>query len=482
MSSHREAPEISKDPSADNTDVYAFVTPGKPDTVTIVANYIPFQLPYGGPNFFEFDDDVVYGINISNEGDAQVDRRFEFRFTTRNRNPSFLYNTGVITTIDDPDWNRPQTYSITQIESTVRRNGGRVLRGTPRSQVVARNQPVPPVNVGVRSTPNYDALAQQAVVNKPGGMLQKVFCGQRGDAFFVDLGSIFDLGALRPFNQFHLIKLATEKGVNGLQGLNVHSIVIQVKISDLTRNGRAASDVLAPESVIGVWADATRSRSTVRQAGNGSTSRHQGGQVQVSRLGNPLFNEVITPITEKDSWNTTPPSGDRRFAKYVNKPELGGLLPVLYPGVFPNLAAFNAGGRPRADLHAILLTGIPAGVVSPNFQNYTGPIEADMLRLNMAVPPAKNPSKYGILGNDLAGFPNGRRLTDDIVAIELRAVAGATIPLVYPDYVPDANASKLTDGTSNTNLALKAEFPFLAIPAGGYQSRPGKASDTPVAP
>lgn len=482
MSSHREAPEISKDPSADNTDVYAFVTPGAPDTVTIVANYIPFQLPYGGPNFFEFDDDVVYGINISNAGDAQVDRRFEFRFTTRNRQASFLYNTGVITTIDDPDWNRPQTYSITQIESTIRTNGGRVLRGTPRSRIIASNQPVPPVNVGVRSTPNYDALAQQAVVNKPGGMLQKVFCGQRGDAFFVDLGSIFDLGALRPFNQYHLIKLATEAGVNGLQGLNVHSIVIQVKISDLTRNGRAATDVLAPESVIGVWADATRSRSTTRQAGNGSTSRNLGQQVQVSRLGNPLFNEVIVPITEKDYWNTTPPSGDRRFAKYVNTPELGGLLPVLYPGVFPNLAAFNKSGRPRADLNAILLTGIPVDVVSPNFQNYTGPTEADMLRLNMAVPPAANPSPYGILGNDLAGFPNGRRLNDDVVAIELRAVAGATIPLVYKDYVPDANASALTDGTSDTNLPLKNEFPFLAIPAGGYQSRPGTPSDTPAAP
>lgn len=482
MSSHREAPEISKDPSADNTDVYAFVTPNAPDTVTIVANFIPFQLPYGGPNFFEFDDDVVYGINISNAGDAQVDKRFEFRFTTRNRRASFLYNTGVITTIDDPDWNRPQTYSITQVESQVRTTGGRIYRGQPRSRVVARNQPVPPVNVGVRSTPNYDALAQQAVVNKPGGMVQKVFCGQRGDAFFVDLGSIFDLGALRPFNRFHLLKLATEDGVNGLQGLNVHSIVIQVKIADLTRNGRAATNVLAPESVIGVWADATRSRATIRHIGNDYANRNLGDQVQVSRLGNPLFNEVITPITEKDAWNATAPSGDRRYAKYVNTPELGGLLPALYPGVFPNLAEFNKSRRPRADLHAILLTGIPAGVVSPGFQNYTGPTEADMLRLNMAVPPAAKPSPYGILGGDLAGFPNGRRLTDDVVAIELRAVAGATIPLVYPDYVPDENAANLKDGTSNTNLALKDKFPYLAIPAGGYQSKPGTPSNTPAAP
>ena len=148
--------------------------------------------------------------------------------------------------------------------------------------------------------------------------------------------------------------------------------------------------------------------------------------VQVSRLGNPLFNEVIVPMAEKDLWNALPPSADSKFAKYVEHPELARLLPVLYPGVFPHLAGLKAA---RADLVAILLTGIPSGII-PGFQNYTGKVQADMLRLNMAIPPATKPNIYGILGGDLAGFPNGRRVQDDVVAIELRAIAGVTYPLV----------------------------------------------------
>ena len=458
MSSHREAPEISKDPSADNTDTYAFVTPGAPDTVTIVANYIPFQLPYGGPNFFEFADDVVYGINISNQDDAQVDIRLEFRFTTTVKAPSFLYNTGQIKNISDPTFNRPQTYSITRVLRERRTDRY-------RRAVIKTGLAVPPCNVGTRSIPDYPRLTQQAVYSAPG--MRKVFAGQRSDPFFADLGSIFDLGGLRPFNPAHLLPLPSAQGVNGLQGLNVHSIVVQIAISDLTRDRKRPTDPMAPATVIGVWADATRARSTTY--GDRGVKTSLGAQVQVSRLGNPLFNEVVVPQTEKDYWNSVPPSQDAQFAKYVARPELAALLPVLYPGVFPRLAAYD---KDRADLDAILLTGIPAGVV-PGFQNYTGPTKADMLRLNVAVPPSAEPNPIGLVAGDPAGFPNGRRLIDDIVAIELKAIAGATIPLVDPSYVPDETAAQLRDGTTNTNLPLTATFPYLADPAGGYQSKPG---------
>jgi hypothetical protein len=191
--------------------------------------------------------------------------------------------------------------------------------------------------------------------------------------------------------------------------------------------------------------------------------------VQVSRLGNPLFNEVITPMAEKDRWNAVAPRDDAQFAKYVAHPELARLLPVLYPGVFPHLAGYT---KERVDLLAILLTGIPAGVV-PGFQNFTGSRQADLLRLNVAVPPSATPNPIGLVAGDAAGFPNGRRLEDDVVAIELRAVAGATIPLVDPTFKPDAAAGLLRDGTTNTNLPLLKHFPYMPNPAGGFQSSPG---------
>jgi len=189
----------------------------------------------------------------------------------------------------------------------------------------------------------------------------------------------------------------------------------------------------------------------------------------VSRLGNPLFNEVVVPMGDKDRWNKTSPVNDSQFAKYVLKPELAGLLPVLYPGVFPNLAAYT---KPRADLAAILLTGIPGGIV-PGFQNYTGSTQADFLRLNMAIKPSASPNPLGLIGGDAAGFPNGRRVFDDIVSVELRAIAGATIPLVDPSFTPDGAASVIKDGTSNTNAPYLNKFPYLGTPASGYSTKPG---------
>ena len=453
MSSHREAPETSKDPVADNTDVYAFVSPTRPDTVTLIANFIPFQKPDGGPNFYEFGEDVLYEIHVTHSQSLKSDVTYQFRFRTEIRNKnSFLYNTGPISNIDDPTWNRPQYYSVTRVHDGRRR-------------VLARNLLCPPCNVGPRSTPRYDLLSDQAV-HEIGR--RRVFAGQRADAFHVDLGSVFDLGGLRPFNEAHLIPLPNMDGVNSLQGFNVHTIAIQVPIAEVTRQQNRPKDPMSRNAVIGVWASASRQKSRMHDSSRGSYD-NRGPWEQVSRLANPLVNEVLIPMSLKDAWNSREPRNDRRFQEYVERPELAKLLPALYPGVFPNLAAYR---KPRADLAAILHTGIPEGVV-PGFQNYTGPRPADLLRLNVAIPPSASPNNLGIVGGDLAGFPNGRRVDDDVTTIELRAIAGATIPLVDPSFTPDAAASGVTDGTENTNAPTTREFPNLGLPGGGYQTQPG---------
>jgi len=450
VSSHREAPQIAKDPVADNTDTYAFVSPDRPDTVTLITNYIPLEGPAGGPNFYEFGDDVRYDIHVDNDGDADPDVTYRFQFTTRLRNPdTFLYNTGPIASLDSPNWNRRQLYSVTRVTE----------RG---ETVIAQGLASPPCNVGPRSTPGYAALAATAVHHLPSG--ETVFAGQRDEGFFVDLGSIFDLGDLRPFQNLHLIPTPAAPGVDATKGLNVHTIAIQVPKTHLTRDGSKPTGVADARSVIGVWGAASRRKVRIRQDEDDDVV--SGPWVQVSRLGNPLFNEVIVPMGQKDLWNSLPPKGDARFARFVQQPELARLLPVLYPGVFPHLAGLTAA---RADLVAILLTGLPAGIV-PGFQNFTGSTQADMLRLNMAVPPASHPSIFGILGGDLAGFPNGRRVQDDVVAIELRAIAGVTYPLVNGAFTPDAAAGLVTDGLTPASnpVAFLGSFPYLGVPNDGF--------------
>jgi len=449
VSSHREAPEISKDPVADNTDVYAFRSPDRPDTVTIVANYLPGQAPAGGPNFYEFGDDVLYSIFVDNDGDARPDITYEFRFRTEVRNPeTFLYNTGPIASLDAETWNRRQLYSVTRVD----RHGRTVLGDGLVS---------PPCNIGPRSTPDYASLAGAAVHELGSG--ETVFAGQRNDPFFVDLGAIFDLADLRPFQNLHLIPSAATPSVDTLATLNVHSIAIQVPISKLTRDGSTPTDVMSPKSVLGVWAAAARRK--VRLT-DGPLQAGAGPWVQVSRLGNPLFNEVIVPMGDKDEWNAVDPIDDDDFAKYVRRPELAKLLPVLYPGVFPNLAGLDAD---RADLVAILLTGIPGGIVG-GFQNFTGPKLADMLRLNLAIPPASSPSPLGLLGGDVAGFPNGRRVFDDAVTIELRALAGATYPLVNPSYTPDAAVSVVSENLVPAAGRYLPAFPYAGLPHDGFST------------
>ena len=459
MSSHREAPEITKDPVADSTDVYAFVSPDKPGSVTLIANYIPLEGPAGGPNFYEFGDDVLYEIHIDNNGDGWPDITYQFRFQTVLRNPgTFLYNTGPILSLDSPNWNSRQFYTVTSV-----RNGS--------YQVLGTGLACPPCNIGPLSTPDYAGLAAEAVHDLGRGI--KVFAGQRAEGFYVDLGAIFDLGDLRPFENLHnqygmSVFSGPAPGVNATNKFNVHSIAIQVPIRELVQRG--ASGESDPKSVIGVWTTASRQSASAFDELTGKTVS-TGPFRQVSRLGNPLINEVIIALGDKDRWNVLPPSGDKQFAHYYANPGLAAALPSLYPGVFPNLAALVKSGKARADLEAILLTGIPSGII-PGFQNNTGSVLSDMLRLNTAIPPSSNPNILGLLGGDLAGFPNGRRVFDDIVTVELRAVAGVTYPLVDSTFTPDAAASKVTDGLTpdSVKAPFLDSFPYLGVPYSGFKS------------
>jgi hypothetical protein len=455
MSSHREAPEISKDPVADNADVYAFVSPDKSDTVTIISNFVPLQAPPGGPNFFEFGDDVLYSIFIDNDSDAEPEIEYQFRFETKISDPNtFLYNTGPIDSLDSKSWNKRQFYTVTRVDGT---------GASRKSKVIATGLACPPCNIGPRSTPKYEALAEAAVHSLSSG--ETVFAGQRNDGFFVDLGGIFDLGDLRPFQNLHLIPTAAAPGVDDTKTLNIHAIAIQVPIKSLTKDGSVPSDVKSATSVLGIWSAASRRKVRMADAANDEKSE-SGPWVQVSRLGNPLFNEVIVPLGKKDEWNGQQPSGDAEYASHVEHPELAGLLPVLYPKVFPNLSGLKAA---RADLVAILLTGLPDGVV-PGFQNYTGSKMADMLRLNVAVPPAAKPNPLGVVGGDLAGFPNGRRVFDDVVTIELRAIAGVTYPLIDKTYTPDGAASKIDQGVGPGPNRYQSTFPYLGTPHDGFDT------------
>jgi Domain of unknown function (DUF4331) len=449
MSSHREAPEISKDPVADSTDVYAFVSPDNPSTVTLIANYIPLQGPAGGPNFYEFGDDVLYEIHIDNNGDSRADITYQFRFSTTVADPdTFLYNTGPITSLSSPNWNRRQSYDVAVV------SGGSY-------SVLGSGLACPPCNIGPLSTPDYQGLAAAAIQGLDGGI--SVFAGQRAEGFYVDLGSIFDLADLRPFQNLQVFAKAlgfkAAPGVNATKFLNVHSIAIQVPISSVVRNGHPT---------IGVWTTASRQRVRLWDADHGEDV-NAGPFRQVSRLGNPLVNEVLIPLGQKDYWNTQEPANDKQFAQYVAHAELAGLLPVLYPGVFPNLAALDKAGTARADLVAILLTGIPKGIVD-GFTNFTGPVQADLLRLNTSIPPTAKPNIFGLLGGDAAGFPNGRRVFDDVVSIELRAIAGVTVPLVDKSFKPDAAAGELTDGLTPADVGgpYLDVFPYLGVPYDGY--------------
>jgi hypothetical protein len=553
-SSHREAPLISNDPLADNTDLYAFRSPDDPNTVTIIANYIPAELPYGGPNYHSFGENIRYEIHIDNDVNTPGDDIiYRFTFSKVNQDPTTFFNIRL------GQENLKTTYTL---EKSV--NGGTSFTAVIMGGIV------PPANIGARSieggaglgASSYESLITNSIATASSG--EKVFCGPSDDPFFVDLGGIFDLGDAPRQNNGNKVR-------DGLARYNTHTIAIKVNISDLQKDGKnvsQATNILDGNYVIGVWASASR-KATKTLSTDGSAASETGDWVQVSRLGMPLTNEAVIPVGMKDYWNSLTPYdelADNLLDGYFYNPELALYMDdALYGGAVPAFAGlriqksslqgfdFSNGadglyglkgnpalagtalddavfgtlllpgaGKPRSvDLWPIFHTGAPnlapyqlatgkggnpLAAGKPFINNFL-PNGGDMLRLNMAVPVTpRNSADFSSLGlinaavlgltdprfnGDLSlqaipnmdGFPNGRRLEDDVTRIELQAVSGvvlAAIGLWYDDYdAADANASPVTNqllnvlqystGVEANDKTFKSTFPYVASPWRGTE-------------
>ena len=562
-SSHREAPLIADDPLADNTDVYAFVDPNNANNVVIIADYIPFQLPQGGPNYTTFGENIRYEIHIKNKtaNPTVDDFTYRFTFTRTNQDPSTFFNIRL------GQQNLKTTYTC---EKSV---GGGAFT------TIVANGMVPAYNIGARSInsgvglgqASYTAYRQGAVATASGGAGEQVFCGSSDDPFYVDLGAVFDLAGLR----------ANQGARDGLAKYNVHSIALSIPISTLQMNGQAvsaATSILDPNYVIGVWASA--SRPTMRTLSTtGAATTDNGTYTQVSRLGMPLLNEAINPIGAKDVWNRAKPGAEAAATDdYLSNPELGLYMadnaPVngaaakpsgqtYYGEAVPALSALRiqtkslgsfdfrngaaglsglttaqragtvfegaygpyllVAGKPRSvDIKPIFHTGVPNAIPyqlatgkngnplaagKPFISNFL-PVVGDMLRLNMAVPatPRNSPdfSNQGLIAAavlgitdpryngstaiqnipNMDGFPNGRRLEDEVVKIELQAVSGAVLAAIglwYDDYVPGTTASpatpqlkgvlNFTAGVEKNDTTFRASFPYVQTPWQGTRIR-----------
>jgi hypothetical protein len=425
-SSHREAPLIAGTPSLDNTDLYAFVSPDAPDTVTMVANWQPFSEPNGGPNFYPFAEHTAHDIHIDNNGDARADITYRWTFTTTYQNPdTFLYNTGPVTSLTDPDLNVRQTYKLERITKSGRRT-------------LAAKAKVAPSFTGKASMPDYAALSNAAVT--PVGTGGKSFAGQADDAFFADL-RVFDVlygGDL------------SEVGQDTLKGYNVNSIALQVPKKDLALKGDVTRN-----PAVGIWTTTSRAGADVRGKGG-----YDASPKQVSRLGMPLVNEVVIPVSRKNEFNASTPATDAKFLKYVQNPEVPKLAQAIY--------GIPAPATPRKDLVEVFLTGVckTCGPVAAdlNSQLINKDVVAakfapsEQLRLNLSVPPTATPNRLGVVGGDLAGFPNGRRLSDDVIDVTLQAAEGILLPN------PPAAVKTLGDGVNANDHAFRAVFPYVALP------------------
>ncbi|WP_214401983.1 DUF4331 domain-containing protein [Pseudonocardia lacus] len=436
-SSHREAPLIAADPAVDNTDVYAFVSPDKPDTVTFVANWFGLQEPNGGPTFYPWATDANYDIHIDNDGNAKSDVSYRLTVRTEDRrgNDTFLYNNGPIESLDDENLLFRQYYTV-----SVSKGGG--------WEKIGEGQ-VAPSNVGAASIPDYAPLRDQAITELPGG--GQTYVGAAEDPFFADL-RVFDLlygGDL------------SETGQDTLAATNVNTWALQVPLTEVTANGDPERN-----PVIGTWS--ATERKTLQLSPGMATPT--GPDVQVSRLGNPLVNEVVLPAGLKDAFNGLAPVKDATIPEVVDRvtdPEVARLLEGIY--------GLPAPATPRNDLVEIYLTGIAKN--APTLDGTAPPIQADlnsqvlnadadpaqfqpseMLRLNTSVEPTKDPDRLGVLAGDLQGFPNGRRLGDDIIDISLQAVAGAA----QTGTLVDALAAG--DKVDANDVAFLDEFPYVALP------------------
>lgn len=550
-SSHREAPLIAQDPQADNTDVYAFRSPDDTNFVTIIANYIPFQLPEGGPNYYTFSPNVRYEIHIKNSSTTTGDDiTYRFTFQIANEDTTTFFNIRL------GKQNQKTTYIVEKS-----------LAGGPFTTVLSGGV-VPPYNIGPRSIsgaaglnqPSYGTLMQNSIAFATGStaLYERYYAGPADDPFFVDLAGAFDLGNFRPNNN------TTNPTKDGLARYNVHSICLRLPISSLQAQGKLtsqASSILDPSFVIGVWASASRQQIKTLNANGTSTS--SGNWVQISRLGMPLTNEVVIPVGMKDKWNATTPgsAADAAFFPFFKNPELalymdnsqfGAAVPALTalriqskslgqfdfrngkkglyllkgspalvgtafdPATFGNILLPDSVSPRAADILPIFMTGVPnlapyqlatgkaaGNPLSPGkpFINNFLPTLSDMLRLNMAVPVTpRSSADFSSLGiiqaaalgltdarfntstalqfiPNMDGFPNGRRLEDDVTTIELQAVSGialAAVGLWYDDYIPGTTASPVTPqllrvltftaGPTANDTTFQAVFPYVQQP------------------
>jgi hypothetical protein len=492
-SSHAEAPLIAEDPAADNTDVYFFRSSENPNKVVVLANYIPLEEPTGGPTYKYFSDRVLYEIHLDRNNDGQEDLTFQFRFSTRVQTPgTFLPYLGPITQLTtdgattvsgnnlNPNYNKYQVYSVALIDESARR---------PKPVLLASNVIVPPNNAGTATTPDFAALTQQAIHTIAGNGI-RVFAGQIDDPFFIDLGATFDLLRVRPFRSLHVLQANDPRpdrnpAPDSLSGFNCHTIALELPITFLT-GGQSIPSANDPRRFLGVYASAARPTTTVLRSPASPRADKRGGDggplistsssfVQVSRQGAPLVNELFLPIDHpkgltRDRWNFTEPEDDSQFRKFFQFPEPALRLAQLYPvlrTVVPNInEQVNGFTGPRADL---------LGGVTP-LLNFA----PDFLRLDVSVPPNANPSPLGALGGDAQGFPNGRRLADDVVDIYVRAAAGALVPgeISVPAVnftgtrLQFLNAVSLGDGVDlheNGRVPFRSTFPFAATAHGAIQ-------------
>ena len=418
-SSHREAPFTAGEPRVDNTDVYAFTSPDDEESVTLIGNWIPFQEPNGGPNFYPWLDGAHYDINIDNDGDAVADLTYRWVFSSGYRTEdTFLYNTGTVTSLDDPDLNFQQTYDLT------------VIREGAPTVTLLDNAPAAPSNVGPASMPNYAALRDEAItpVTTLAGAGSS-FVGQADDSFFLDL-RIFDLlygGDL------------SEVGNDTLNGYNVNTIALQVPKAALALDNDETGN-----PVIGVWSDTEMPRTRVLS--DSGTVDMSGEFTQVSRLGNPLVNEVVIPIRDKDRFNNSTPANDGQFLQSVTEPEVPKLIEAIYD--------IPAPATPRDDLVSVFLTGIKDVTSLAVNKGVDQVSPGEMLRLNMSIPVTESPDRLGVIGGDSQGFPNGRRLTDDVVDIELQVLEGELLK----------NPTDLGDAVDSNDLTFGDVFPYVALP------------------
>ena len=430
-SSHREAPLTSAEPPIDQTDLYAFVAPDRPNKVTFVSSWLPFQEPAGGPNFYLWAERTNYDINIDNDGDARADVTFRWRFTTHHRDGggSFLNNNGVVDSLNDPNLLVYQTYDLWRL-----REGREPVRLLNDAKVV-------PSHVGDASMPTYNADLFDAGT-RSFGETNRSWVGQSDDPFFLDL-RVFDLIYGGDFS---------EAGDDTLAGFNVNTMVLQVN-KDMVRGSDGP--------IIGIWN--TASRRSVRVLDASGSLSDSGDLVQVSRLGMPLVNEVVVPIAAKDYFNASKPRQDAQFLPQVQDPELPHVVSAVYPSVFPDVPDSDpdTDGVQRSDLISVFLTGVD-GLNMP-----AGVRPAEMLRLNLSIDPCTDAcSTLGVIGGDTAGFPNGRRLDDDIVDIALRVVMG----VLLPDH--DADADGLSDGVDANDVSFLEAFPYVAYPHSGSDASP----------